>query len=239
MGGLELTGSYQNNENNAPFFDFGFDIKDFDLPTAYRTLSGIRKIMPMAGNSTGSLSSKFNMKGQLSPALKIIAPTIDGMGIFSTKNLEIKDSPIFSQIKGVLKKEMLDNVAIDDFTANFKVEKGNLLLKPFKTKIAGQDATIKGSLSATSLLNMEMGFVVQREAFGADIQSILAVLPGQERIKTVPATVKVKGPVGGPKVSLELEDARKQIMDEIKRSSADDLKKSLERLGKGLQKLFK
>ncbi len=238
-GELELTGSYKNNESNTPFFDFGFDVKDLNLPTAYKTLSGVRKIMPFAGTSTGTMSTRFNMKGRLSPALKVLAPTIDGLGNFSTKNLEIKDSPIFSQIKGILKEEKLQNVRIKDFIANFTVDKGNLLLKPFKTKIADQETTITGSLSATSLLNMKMDFVVQREAFGDDIQSILAVLPGQEKIKTVPATVNIKGSVGDPKVSLELEEARKQIMTEIKNSSADELKKSLDKLGKGLQKLFK
>lgn len=238
-GQLELTGSYKNSPENTPFFDFGFDIIDFNLPIAYQSLSGFRKMMPFAGKSTGRLSTNFNMKGQLSPSLKIIAPTIDGFGLFKTTNLQIIDSPTFGKIEGILKKEKLKNVAIDDFTANFTVNKGNLLLKQFKTKVAGQDATINGSLSAANLLNMKMDFVIQRDAFGDDIQSILGILPGQERILAVPATVNIKGPVGNPNVSLDLADARKQIMEEIKKSSADDLKKSLDKLGKGLQKLFK
>ncbi len=238
-GQLVLTGSYKNNEANRPFFDFGFDVADFNLPTAYKSLSGFRKIMPFAGKSQGRFSSKFNMKGQLNPAMKLVSPTIDGNGLFSTKNLQIIDSPTFGKIEGILKKEKLKNVVIDDFIAHFTVKKGDLLLKPFHTKVAGQDATITGSLSPTSLLNMKMDFVVEREAFGDDIQSILGVLPGQERIKKVPATVNIKGPVGNPDVSLDLADARKQIMEEVKKSSADDLKKSLDKLGKGLKKLFK
>jgi len=45
---------------------------------------------------------------------------------------------------GIIKKEKLKNVKINDFTAKFKFENGALKLDPFKTTIADQQATIYG-----------------------------------------------------------------------------------------------
>ncbi|AHW61411.1 AsmA-like C-terminal region [Draconibacterium orientale] len=234
-GKMMLNGSYENTAQNQPLFDFGFDIAGFDIPTMYHTVAGFRNLIPGAGNSTGKLSTSLGLKGRLSPQLKLIAATTNGKGSFSTNNVEIKDSPLFNQLSGILKKEKLGNVTIGDFTANLTVENGSLLLRPFTTKVIGQETKIQGSLNAESLLDMRLDFNVQREMFGPDIQKILAVLPGNEKITMLPAGVVLKGPVGDAKVNLDLSATQKAVTDATK----DDLKNSLNKLGDGLKKLFK
>jgi len=233
-GQMKITGSYQNTPQNRPFVDFGLDILQFDIPTAYRSLTGVQRILPVAGQSTGKFSSFFKMKGQLSEYHKLIPGSIDGDGLFSTTNLEVVNSPVFNQLKGILNSEKLNNVKIDDFKANFTIDEGNLLLKPFNTRIANQETKIEGSLNADNLLNMQLDFKIEREAFGPDIQNILGAIPGNENIKVVPAGVVIKGPVGNPEVKMDLSETRKYIMNATK----DDIQKSLNKLGKGLKKLF-
>ncbi len=234
-GELTLNGSYKNTTQNQPLVDFGFNMAGFNIPMMYKTLSGVRSIMPAASNSTGKLSSTIGMKGRLSPQLKLIPATANGHGSLATENLEMKDSPIFNQLGGILKKEKLKNVTVDDFKANFTVTDGNLLLKPFTTKVIGQETKIAGSLNAESLLDMRFDFNIERELFGPDIQKILAVIPGNQKITMLPAGVLIKGPVGEPNVSMDLSATQKAVTDATK----DDLKKSLDKLGEGLKKLFK
>lgn len=233
-GEMNVNGSYENTPQNQPLINFGFDIISFDIPTAYHSLSGIQQMLPVARHSQGKFNSTFKMKGRLSAGHKLIASSIDGSGLFSTNNLHISDSPIFNQLKGILKLEKLKNVAIDDFKANFNVEDGNIDLKPFKTKVAGQETTVLGTLSAENLLNMRLDFKINRDAFGSDIQNILSVLPGNKNIIIVPAGVVITGPVGNPEVKMDLSETRKTITNATK----DDLKKSLNKLGEGLLKLF-
>ena len=225
-GELKMNGSYENTTQNQPLFDFGFDILSFNIPQMYKTISGIQKMMPVAGRSYGDFSTSFKMNGRLNPDFKLIAPSINGLGMFSTQNLRIVDSPIFNQIKGILKEEKLKNITIDDFKANFNVSDGNLLLKPFKTKIAGQKTTIYGNLSAQNLIDMRLDFNIEREAFGDDIQSILNVIPGNKNISIVPASVVIKGPVGEAEVKMDLSETRKTITEATK----DDLQNSLNKL---------
>ncbi len=234
-GTTKLKGSYQDTEQNKPLFEVGFDIRNMDIATAYQTLSVLRKIAPIAGNSSGEISSKLNISGQLTPDLLIIGRSLNGQGNFSSTNLKINNSPLFNQLKGILKSEELQNVKIDDFTAAFTVNNGNMDLRPFKTKVADQEATIYGSLSAENLLNMRLDFKIKRDAFGSDIQNILSILPGNEKITVVPAGVIIEGPVDKPEVKIDLTDTRKTIIDATK----GQLKNTLDQIGKGLKNIFK
>ncbi len=238
-GGLKLSGSYENTAENKPLFDFSFDLSDIDIPRAYQTLLSVQRMIPIAGNSQGKFNTSLKVNGQLSPDFGILASSVDGSGLFNTKNLQIIESPLFSQLKGLLKSEKLNNVKIDDFRAFVEVEKGTIKLKPFSTKVAGQETTISGNLNVENLIDMRLDFNVERDAFGNDIQKILGVLPGQERIQLIPASVVIKGPVGKPEVKIDLEEARKTITNEVKKSTQENLQESINKIGEGLKKLIK
>jgi hypothetical protein len=238
-GELKMTGSYENTPQNRPLFDFSFDLTRIDIPKAYQTLTSVQRMMPIARQSQGRFNTSIRLNGQLTPAFKLMAPSIDGNGFFSTENLQIIDSPLFTQLKGVLKSDRLKNVNIDDFRASLEVVDGTIQLKPFTTRIAGQEATITGILNAENLIDMRLDFKVQRDALGADIQNILNAIPGQEQIRIIPASVLLTGPVGDPEVKIDLEEARKQILEEVKRSAKDNLQDNLNKLGEGLKNLLK
>lgn len=238
-GELKLTGSYENTAENKPFFDFGFNLEKVDIPQAYQTLTSVQRMIPIARQSQGKFSTTLKVNGQLSPDFNLLASTIDGSGLFSTENLEIIESPLFGQLKGLLKSERLNNVKVDDFRAFVEVENGTIQLKPFTTKISGQETTIAGSLNTENLIDMRLDFKVQRDAFGSDIQNIMSVLPGQERIQLIPASVVLNGPVGKPDVKIDLDDARKMITEEVKKSTKENLQENLNKIGEGLRKLIK
>ncbi|MCF6356510.1 MAG: AsmA family protein [Draconibacterium sp.] len=234
-GELYVNGSYKNTVQNQPFVDFGFNAVNIDIPLAYKSLSGIRSMIPVAGNSRGKFSTEVKMRGQLTPDHKFIPASINGSGQFSTQDLQIIESPIFNQLRSILKPEKLVNVKVDDFKANFDMENGNIQLKPFKTKVAGQETSIKGELSVENLINMRLDFIVKRDAFGSDIQNILGLIPGNQNIKELPAGVIITGPVGNPKTKMDLSETRKSITNATK----DDLQKTINKIGSGLRKLFK
>ena len=79
-GELKMTGSYENTAQNQPFIDFGLDVVKFNIPVAFQSLSGFQKLVPIAGQSEGKLSTTLKMKGQLTPFFKLIPSSIDGTG---------------------------------------------------------------------------------------------------------------------------------------------------------------
>ena len=238
-GEMVLTGSYQNTPANQPLFDFGLEMKKFDIPQAYQTLTGIQKMLPVAGYSEGNFSSDLQVDGQMNQGFNLIASSVNGSGSIMTQNLRIIESPLFNQLNGLLREEKLNNVEVGDFRANVEIKNGQIDLKPFVTRIAGQETTIKGNINTQNIVDLQMNFNVERGAFGSDIQNILSALPGEERIDYIPAAVEIKGPVKNPEVKVNLEEARKKIAEEIKKSTRKDIKKSLNKLGEGLKNLLK
>lgn len=239
QGKLAVNGSYTSNKENKPTFDFKLDMQSIDLPTAYQSLSTIRHYLPIAAKSQGKFSTQFSLSGGMNEKMNIVPTSMNGLGVFNTQNLMIVDSPVFDQIRGIIKKEKLKNVKIDDFTAKFQFENGQLKMNPFKTNIADQQATIYGSLSASREISLNMDFLVNREDLGADINKGLDILPGSQNIKMIDASVILKGPLTKPEVSLDLSKARAQIEQQVKKASVDEIKGSVKKLGDELKKLFK
>ncbi len=239
QGKLAVNGSYTSNKENKPTFDFKLDMQSIDLPTAYQSLSTIRHYLPIAAKSQGKFSTQFSLSGGMNEKMNIVPTSMNGLGVFNTQNLMIVDSPVFDQIRGIIKKEKLKNVKIDDFTAKFQFENGQLKMNPFKTNIADQQATIYGSLSAAREISLNMDFLVNREDLGADINKGLDILPGSQNIKMIDASVILKGPLTKPEVSLDLSKARAQIEQQVKKASVDEIKGSVKKLGDELKKLFK
>jgi hypothetical protein len=239
QGQLTVNGSYTSNKENKPLFDFKMNLENVDIPATFQSISTIQRYMPIAGKSQGKISTQFGLSGVMNQKMQLVPSSLNGLGVLSTKNLMIVDSPIFDQIRGIIKKEKLKNVKVDDFTAKFQFENGKLTLNPFKTNIADQQATIYGNLSAAREINLNMDFIVNREDLGADINKGLDILPGSQNIKMVEASVILKGALSKPDVSLDLSKARKQIEQEVKKASTEEIKESVKKLGNELKKLFK
>lgn len=238
-GKVAVNGSYANAPDKKPLFDFKLKLESIDLPTAYQSLSTFQHYLPIAAKSQGNFTTELGLSGKMNEKMNIIPVSMNGLGVFNTKNLMIVDSPVFDQIRGIIKKEKLKNVKIDDFTAKFQFENGQLKLNPFKTNIADQQATIYGNLSAARDINLNMDFVVNRDDLGADINKGLGILPGSQNIKMIDASVVLKGSLTKPEVSLDLSKARAQIEQEVKKASVEEIKGSVKKIGDELKKLFK
>ncbi|MEL7586578.1 MAG: AsmA-like C-terminal region-containing protein [Prolixibacteraceae bacterium] len=238
-GKLTIDGSYKSNAANKPEFDFNVQANSFQIPAAYKSFSMMQRYLPIASRSQGELSTTINFKGQFDEKLNIIPASLNGTGLLNTQNLKIIDSPVFEQLKGIINTEKIRNLTVDDFTAHFKMDNGNVNMTPFQTKIADQDVSVSGGLSVERILNLNMDFKVNRENLSGDINKALGILPGSENIKIIDATVLIKGDIKNPKVSVDLSKARKQIEQEVTRSTKENLEKSVKKVGDELKKLFK
>lgn len=239
QGKVGLNGSYTSNAENRPLFDFKLNMQGVDIPTTFQSLSMFQRYVPIASKSMGRISTEFAISGAMNEKMDLIPTSLNGLGLLNTQNLAIVESPVFDQIRGIIKKEKLKNVKIADFTAKFQFENGQLTMNPFKTTVADQQATIYGSLSAAREINLNLDFLVNREDLGADLNKGLGILPGSQNIKMIEASVVLKGPVTKPVVSLDLSKARAQIEQEVKKASVEEIKGSVKKIGDELKKLFK
>ncbi|GAP67946.1 AsmA family/AsmA-like C-terminal region [Bacteroidales bacterium 6E] len=238
-GEMNLAGYYANSADSRPLVDMKVDILNFDIPTAYRSLALIRKYLPIAAQSKGRFSTSLSLNGQLNEQMGLMMPSINGGGLLKSMNVQVVNSPVFNKIKSVLNEEKLRDMRIDDFTAQFSIENGNLVLKPFATKVAGQQAVFAGRLNVENLIEMQIGFQIQRDALSKNIENTLGILPGQQNIQLIPVGIEIKGPVNDPEVKVDLSDAKAMVAKEVKNATKEELQKTINKLGDGLKKLLK
>lgn len=237
-GNLALSGSYRNSPDLQPLVDLKLDISRFDLPTSFQSLGLVRHYLPVAAHSRGRFGTSLVFKAQLGLDRKLIMSSLNGNGRFTTQEVQILDSPVFNQIKAVLSEERLRNVTIDDFTALFTIEAGNLLLPPFETRIAGQQALFTGSLNTRNILQMQAAFLVSRDALSPNIERMIGLLPGQRNIQMFPVGFTMNGPVNNPEVKVDLKEATDMVKNEVKNATREELQRSINRLGEGLRRFL-
>ena len=238
-GELKLAGTYQNTPEKSPLVNLSLDLVSFDIPTAFRSLKLVRNYIPIAAQSKGKFTTSIQMKGQLDENMGLRMGSLNGYGSLNTMNLQILNSPVFNKIKSVLNEERLRDLKIDDFAASFTIENGNLLLKPFKTKISEQEATFSGKLNAENLIDMSIDFMINRDALSTNVQNTIGILPGQQNIKVIPVAVAIKGPVNNPEVKIDLTEAKRMVKKEVGSAAKEEIQKSINKIGEGLKKLFK
>lgn len=237
-GTLQLAGSYKNAPDLQPLVDLKLDIVRFDIPASFQSLGLVRHYIPIAAHSRGRFGTSMVFSGKLGSDMKLIMPSLNGSGKFTTVGIQILDSPIFNQIKSVLSEERLRNVTIDDFIADFTIEKGNLLLPPFETRIAGQQAVFTGSLNTQNLLQMQATFLVNRNALSSNIERMIGLLPGQQNIQLLPVGFTLNGPVKNPEVKVDLSEATQMVKNEVMNATREELQRSINRLGEGLRRFL-
>lgn len=238
-GEMRIAGSYANTPQNKPLVDMAIELIRFDIPTAFQSLNLVRTYLPIAQQSKGRFSTTINLKGQLDENMELIMPSLNGTGLFNSFNVQVLNSPIFNKIKSVLNEEKLRDLRIDDFAANFIIENGNLVLRPFETKVAGQQAVFAGRLNVDNLIDMQIGFLINRDALSKNIENTIGFLPGQQNIQIIPVGIAIKGPVKDPSVNVDLSDAKDLVRQEVKNATKEELQKTINRLGDGLRKLLK
>lgn len=162
--------------------------------------------------------------------------TINGSGYLTSQNILIDRNPTLEKLASTLKNEELNTISISALKIEFQMHEGNLTIKPFKTFLAGNPATIYGYQSAEGKIAYNLSLNVQRKYFGKDIENILKNIPGSNNIENLDLDVKIEGTLNQPEVKPDLSKALKTIQKEAEKELR---KKARKGFMKELNKLFK
>ena len=236
-GKLVVSGSYATPKEQKPIFDFKMDIKDFDLPTAYQSLSTVRQYLPVTKESTGAFNTGLSLSGNLNDDYSPQFQTVNGGGVLSAKNVELVGAGLFNEIGRYFKKDLFKQVKVNDFAANFKLVDGGLEIAPFSTKVAGQDVTIGGRQSVSKVLDYRIDFKVNRTDLSEEVTQYIGMVPGAENIAKYPIGINLAGPIDKPDVKVDLTEAKKLVETEFKKKAGSAIQDAVKKFG--LDKLFK
>ncbi|MDL2283439.1 AsmA family protein [Odoribacter sp. OttesenSCG-928-G04] len=239
-GSMVANGAYSTKQPTAPTVDLNLKVSDFDIHSAYNSFSFIKESLPVAMNCQGKISTLMKFSSTLDKEMSPIMTTANGNGYLESKGILINNNATLDQLATVLKDDNLNKISISYLKINFKMEKGNIVIEPFKTSLANMPTTIYGSQTVDGKIDYTLSMNVDRKYFGGDIEKLLKNVPGSDNIKSVDLDVKIDGTMDKPSVKPDLSKAISSIAKaaekELKNKAKDDIKKEVM---KGLDKLFK
>jgi uncharacterized protein involved in outer membrane biogenesis len=236
-GSMVMSGEYNTPKEQIPSFNLKMNVKNFDLPTAFQSVSTIRYLVPLAGESTGAFNTDLSISGKIGKGYTPVFTSLNGDGLLSTKNVQIAGASIFNQISKYFRKDLFNQVKIGDLSTRFKIVDGGLAVSPFTTKIAGQEVTVSGKQSASKDLSYRLDFKVNKSDLSQEVNKYIGFVPGTENIGLIPVGIEINGTITKPDVKVDMSDARKLVETEFKKKAGNELKDAVKKLG--LDKLFK
>ena len=229
-GVLNMDGTVLADGRQYPDVVFSLNVEGFDLPAAYRDISMVQKYLPFAAKSQGKFSTKLNVKSKLTTNLKMIVSAITANGNFSTKNVKLMDANYFSNLKSVIQYDKLKNLELDNFTTNFSIENGTLKIDPFKTKFAGQPMKIGGAYNLGGTLDFRVDAQLDKVILSSEIQKMIAYIPGHQNVTKFDVGIDIKGDAKNPEVKVDTDQIKKQVINQVKNSSQEELKDAAKKL---------
>jgi hypothetical protein len=208
-----------------------------------KTFSTVKQLAPIAEHTNGTVSvSGFNFSCKADKAFNPYMKTVNGSGTLKTSALEIEGFEMIKKIAGALKMDKLKKWKMEPFQASFTIEKGNVTVKPFKTKVGNYTAEIGGQNGLDKSINYAVNLEIPRAEFGGAANGILNGMlakASSNGIKAdigdvIPIAIKVTGTFADPKVSTDIRNQASNAMNDLKKQAEQRLKDEAERQKKEL-----
>ncbi|MBP8945001.1 MAG: hypothetical protein KBG25_03720 [Paludibacteraceae bacterium] len=200
-GNILAKGLYSTLLPENPKLKVDLNIDSVVINKIFTQIGFMEKLVPFLKNTDGKFSTNLSLDANLKNDMSLDLTSLNANGVFSTRAVGIKNSPIFNALANNLNRPEFMQPTLKDIALKFEILNGKIFIKPFDFKISN----IKMNLGGSSSLNKEI-----------DFQGIIQ-LPDQVNIGRF-STVKVNitGTYDKPKIKLDVMNTLSEIVDETK-----------------------
>ena len=165
-GAVAMNGFYETTTPAKPTFDFGMQVTTLDIPEAFKALTTVQQLAPMAKYMQGNFSADFRLNGPLGENLVPIFQQLTGQGTINTTQVAITNFPPFAKAAAATKLALLDNPTLRAINSAFEVKDGRFRLKPFTVGIGTTSMTVSGSNGFDQSLDYNLQLKLPRALMG-------------------------------------------------------------------------
>ncbi len=236
QGSMKLNGEYNTQDITAPVVDFGITASGIDIPSAFNAFDVVAELAPVAKNATGKINLDMTYNSLLDEQMSPVLNSIAGKGSFSSQQIGISNSGIFSKIGKELKTDKFNNLALEDVEVDFEIRDGRVYIDPFETKMKTTTFVIGGDQGIDKTMNYTMNINVPRKELGSGANQAINNLYASAASKGINLSqsenmnlgVSVGGTFTDPKISLDLKDNVTRTTKEIKEAVKETVKKEID-----------
>jgi len=186
LGGRFVTnGTYNIQDIARPGFAFDLDIANAQVQDAFRHLTIVKAIMPLAEYLIGDFNSKFSLNGILGQDMMPQLNTLKGTGLVKIVQATLQNNPLLEKVLERTKLYELRESKFKDVLMQMSITDGRLGIRPFD--IQHKDYLV--NVSGNTLLDGGLDFVLKLDVpsgkAGKAFAGAFASLTGQPLATTV------------------------------------------------------
>lgn len=230
-GNLKLNGSYSTIVKDKPTLDFTIDVRDVDAQQAFFTFNTIEKLSPIAGLTSGKVSTQLKLKTDLDGKMMPVFSTLNGNGNLQSPALTFNNVSSFNKLADALKIEKFRQWVVSQINLSFEMHEGKVFVKPFETNLGKTKAEISGWNSFDQTMEYVLQLNIPRAEFGGAANAVLDKLVAAANSKgaqftpgeVIPVIVLINGTLTNPIISTNLKTMATNIADQMKQQLSETL----------------
>jgi hypothetical protein len=230
-GEMAMKGSYSTTYPETPIVDFDFAMSNIDIQKAYQTFDLVSVYAPIAGKTSGRLSTEFKMNANLDREMMPVYETMTGNGELRSSAIVIEGVNTLDKIADVIKTDQFRKMLIDQVRIRFKFEEGKVFLEPFDLNFNKLNSTISGWTSFEQNIEYVMNLNLPRKELGQAANDVIGGLVNQANQKgagitlgeTVSLNVLIGGTMSDPTIRTDLAQTGKALVDDLKKKIEEEI----------------
>ncbi len=236
-GNILINGSYSTLINKEkPDISLSYDIKDMDIQKAFYAYNTMQFLMPIGKFLSGKLQSQLSMTGNLDGTMMPILNSLSGKGnLLLLQGVLAKFAPL-EKIAAILDIDRLKSISIKDIKNYIEFSNGKVMVRPFTVKVSDIEMEIAGFHGFDQSMDYAVKMKLPRSAMGTKGNNLIndlttkAIAMGipMKPSETVNLSLKVKGTVSNPSVSVNLEKMAGDAIREVEKQAVDFVKAKLD-----------
>ncbi len=167
-GDIFFNGSYNTQDPADPKFTFAYEVDRLNIPSVVNQVGLAQRFAPFLKSVTGTLSSDFEIKGDLQDNLYPDMGSLVAAGVLETFDTEIKNNPTLKRLGDKLKIDALKNPNLANTINKFRIEDGKFIVDPGAYKVAGMDIVAGGQHGLDNQMDYKVKMRVPRSLLGGN-----------------------------------------------------------------------
>ncbi|HDP74928.1 MAG TPA: AsmA family protein [Bacteroidales bacterium] len=230
QGNVRMSGTYDPRDVKAPVVNFDFDMRNIDIPTAFKSFTTIQKMAPAVKDMTGKVSTQLKFNSVFDTTMSPVLNSINAYGKLQSKNIGVSNSKVFAKLADYIKKEEFRNPSLKDVNVSFSIKNGRIYIEPFDTKIAEAKMNFGGDMGIDQSLNFKAKVSVPSSYLGgvANLANDLLGKYGAKLPPTIDVNLKILGTYSKPDIQIDTGGGSAEPSTSAKETAKEAIKEKVD-----------
>ncbi len=225
-GSVQMSGTYDPRDPKVPRVNFDFNMRDIEIPAAFKSFSTLQKMAPAVKDMTGRVSTQFRFTSLLDTTMMPVMSSIDAYGKLQSYSIGISNSKAFAKLADFTKKEELRNPSLKDVNVSFSVRDERIYIEPFDTKIVQAKMNFGGDMGIDQTLNFKAKVAIPTSYLGGatNLANDLLGKYGAKLPQNLDIKIKILGTSSKPEVILDSGMGSESASSSVKETAREVVK---------------